>query len=245
VLENQGLLGIALFEATAFIIMLVLFLLFRRDHSVGHFQFWLAGWCCLTFSSLCEVAFLIRQIPALNLTLLAAQAAALLLFLVWVVQCVTGSDRRISSLLPLIGLILAGIYYVERRGAQHFASPHWETAILESVICLFAGWLTLRPMMARRGHGAQLLAGIFILSGLHGLDRPLWPENPLFLLRVAFDHLLDVALGISMVVVVLEGARTRTEELNDKMRRLTLLTAASTQTLSVQEVIRPGSEKPC
>jgi len=37
--------------------------------------------------------------------------------------------------------------------------------------------------------------------------------------------------------VVLEGARTRSEELNDKMRRLTLLTAASTQTLSVQEVI--------
>jgi two-component system NtrC family sensor kinase len=237
VLENQGLLGITLFEATAFIIMLVLFLLFRRDHNVGHFQFWLAGWCCLTFSSLSEVAFLIRQIPALNLTLLAAQAAALLLSLVWVVQCVTGSDRRISSLLPLIGLILAGIYYVERRGAQHFASPHWETAILESVICLFAGWLMLRPVMARRGHGAQLLAGIFILSGLHGLDRPLWPENPLFLLRIAFDQLLGVALGISMVVVVLEGARTRTEELNDKMRRLTLLTAASTQTLSVQEVI--------
>jgi len=78
-------------------------------------------------------------IPALNLTLLAAQAAALLLFLVWVVQCVTGSDRRISSLLPLIGLVLAGIYYVERQGARHFASPHWETTILESVICLFAG----------------------------------------------------------------------------------------------------------
>jgi len=50
-----------------------------------------------------------------------------------------------------------------------------------------------------------------------------------FCWRVAFDHLLAVALGISMVVVVLEGARTRTEELNDKMRRLTLLTAASTQ----------------
>src|SRR5205807_9428908 len=59
----------------------------------------------------------------------------------------------------------------------------------------------------------------------------------LFLLRVAFDHILGVALGIAMVVVVLEGARTRSEELNDKMRRLTLLTAASTQTLSVQEVI--------
>jgi len=39
-----------------------------------------------------------------------------------------------------------------------------------------------------------------------------------------------------MVVVVLEGARTARKNY-DKMRRLTLLTAASTQTLSVQEVI--------
>ena len=236
-LENQGLLGIAFFEATAFIIMLVLFFLFRRDHHGGYFRFWLVGWCCLTFSALCEVAFLIRQFPGLHQTLLAAQAAALLLFLISVMQCATGVERRIWSVLPLIGLILAGIYYVERGGPQQFASLHWETAILESVICLFAGWLMLRPAMARRGHGAQLLAAIFILSGLHGLDRPVWPENPLFHLRVAFDHLLAVALGISMVVLVLEGARSRTEELNDKMHRLTLLTAASTQTLSVKEVI--------
>jgi PAS domain S-box-containing protein len=237
VLENQGLLGIAFFEATAFIIMLVLFFLFRRDHHGGYFRFWLVGWCCFTFSALCEVAFLIRQFPGLHQTILAAQAAALLLFVVSVMQYATGSDRRIWSVLPLISLILAGIYYIERSGPQQFASIHWQTAILESVICLFAGWLMLRPSMARRGHGAQLLAGIFILSGLHGLDRPLWPESPLFLLRIAFDHLLGVALGISMVVVVLEGARTRTEELNDKMRRLTLLTAASTQSLSVKEVI--------
>jgi two-component system, NtrC family, sensor kinase len=237
VLENQGLLGIAFFEATAFIIILVLFFLFRRDHHGGYFRFWLVGWCCLTFSALCEVAFLIRQFPGLHQTFLAAQAAALLLFLVSVMQCATGAERRIWSVLPLIGLILAIIYYIERGGPQQLASIHWETTILESVICLFAGWLMLRPAMMRRGHGAQLLAGIFILSGLHGLDRPFWPESPLFLLRIAFDHLLAVALGISMVVLVLEGARTRTEELNDKMHRLTLLTAASTQTLSVKEVI--------
>ncbi len=236
-LQNQGLLGIAFFEATAFIIMLVLFFLFRREHHAGYLRFWLVGWCCFTFSALCEVAFLIRQFPGLHQTMLEAQAASLLLFLVSVMQSATGAERRIWSVLPLIGLILAMIYYIERGGPQHFASLHWETAILESAICLFAGWLMLRPAMARRGHGAQLLAGIFILSGLHGLDRPLWPDNPLFLLRIAFDHLLGVALGISMVVVVLEGARTRTEELNDKMHRLTLLTAASTQTLSVKEVI--------
>jgi len=237
VLENQGLLGIAFFAATAFIILLVLFLVFRRDQPAAYFRFWLGGWCCFTLFSLCEVAFLIRPFPGMHLVLLVGQSAALLLFLLSVMQCSAGSDRRIWSVLPLIGLVLAVIYYIERNGPQAFASIHWETAILESVICFIAGWFMLRPAMVRRGHGIQLLGGIFLLSGLHGLDRPHWPEHPLFLLRVAFDHLLGVALGIAMVVVVLEGARSRTEELNDKLRRLTLLTAASTQTLSVQEVM--------
>ena len=236
-LGNQGLLGIAFFEATAFIILQVLFLVFRRDQHAAYFRFWLGGWSCFTLFSLCEVAFLTRPFPGMHLVLLVGQAAALLLFLLSVMQCSAGSDRRIWSVLPLIGLILTGIYYIERNGPQEFASIHWETSTLESAICFVAGWMMLRPAMARRGHGTQLLGGIFLLSGLHGLDRPHWPEHPLFLLRVAFDHFLGVALGIAMVVVVLEGARSRTEELNDKMRRLTLLTAASTQTLSVQEVM--------
>ena len=236
-LANQGLLGIAFFEATASIILLVLFLLFRRDHHADYFRFWLTGWCCLTFSSLCEVALLIGQLPGLYLASVLAQAAALLLFLVAVVHCSSGSEQRIWSPVPLIGLVLAAIYYIERRGPQQVASLHWETAIFETALCLLAGWMMWRSELARHSHGAQLLAGIFLMSGLHGLDRPLWPDSPLFLLRVAFDHFLGMALGIAMVVVVLEGARTRSEELNDKMRRLTLLTAASTQTLSVQEVI--------
>jgi len=236
-LENQGLLGTAFFEATASIILLALFFLFRRDHQASYFRFWLTGWCCFTFSSLCEVTLLIRRAPGLNLAVVLAQAAALVLFLVAVMHYSAGSERRIWSVVPVIGLLLVAIYYIERRGLQQVSSLHWETAIFETVICLLAGWLMWRAQLARRGHGAQLLAGIFLLSGLHGLDRPLWLDSPLFLLRVAFDHFLGVALGIAMVVVVLEGARTRSEELNDKMRRLTLLTAASTQTLSVQEVI--------
>src|SRR5712664_3084958 len=237
VLANQGLLGIAFFEATASIILLVLFLLFRRDHHAGYFRFWLTGWCCFTFSSLCEVAVLIRHLPGLSLAIVLAQAAALLLFLVAVVHSAASSERRMWSPVPVIGLILAATYYIERSGPQQVASLHWETAIFETVLCLLAGWMMWRSEMARRSHGAQLLAGIFLLSGLHGLDRPLWLDSQLFLLRAACDHLLGVALGIAMVVVVLEGARTRSEELNDKMRRRTLLTAASTQTLSVQEVI--------
>lgn len=236
-LENQGLLGIAFFEASALLILLVLFFLFLRDHQMGYFRFWLAGWCFFTFSSLSEVALLIRPLPGLHLIHLTSQAAALSLLFIAVLNCAVGSDRRILSVVPLISLVVAVIYYLERRGSYQFASVHWGTAIFESVICLFAGFLMLRSPMARGGHGALLLAGALLLRGLHGLDRSLWVEHPYFLLRIAFDHLLGVALGIAMVVVVLEGARTRSEELHDKMRRLTLLTAASTQTLSVQEVI--------
>jgi PAS domain S-box-containing protein len=237
VLQNQGMLGIAFFEATAVIILLVLFLLFRRDQQAGYFRYWLSGWCCLTFSSLCEVAVLIRRVPGLNLMSILAQAAALILFLVAVVHCKAGSDRRSWSPLPLIGLILVVIYSLEKNGPQQVASLHWGTAVMESLVCMAAGWMMWKSEMARRSHGAQLLAGIFLLKGLHGMDLPLWPDSPVFLLRVAFDHFLGVGLGIAMVVVVLEGARTRSEELNDKMRRLTLLTTASTQTLSTQEVI--------
>src|SRR5712671_6448854 len=236
-LQNQGLLGIAFFEATASLILLVLFLLFRRDHPGGYFRFWLIGWCFFAFSSLCEVALLIRPLPGLHLTSVLAQAAALILFFLAVLHLAAAPERRIWSPIPWTGLILVVIYSIERSGAQQVASLHWETAIFETAICLVAGAMMWNAKMSHRSHGAQLLAGIFLLKGLHGMDYPLWLVSPLFLLRVAFDHLLGVALGIAMVVVVLEGARTRSEELNDKMRRLTLLTAASTQTLSVQEVI--------
>ena len=235
-LQNQGLLGIAFFEASAFVILLVLFLLFRRDHHAGHFRFWLAGWCCFTLSALSEVALLVRPAAILNLVYLLSQIAALLLFLVALLNSTTGWVTRIRSVIPLMTLILAAVYYVERGDGQ-FASVHRETAILASLVCALASFLLLRSPLVRRGHGAGLLAGVFLLIALHGLDRPSWLQHPYFLLRIAFDHLLGATLGISMVVVVLEGARSHSEELNDKMRRMTLLTAASTQTLSVQEVI--------
>jgi hypothetical protein len=63
VLENQGLLGIAFFEATAFIVLLVLFFLLRRDHPTGYFRLWLTGWFFLTFSSLCELGLVLRASP--------------------------------------------------------------------------------------------------------------------------------------------------------------------------------------
>jgi two-component system NtrC family sensor kinase len=237
VLVNQGLLGIAFFEATALIILLVLFLLFRRDHFSSYYRLWIAGWLCFTFSSLCEVTLLSRNLPSLWLTVVIGNLAALLLFAASILQFTTGAGKRGWPVLPLAVVVLFAVYYLERGDVRSYGNVLWPTAILESVVALWAGIVLWRSVASRRGHGARLLAGVLLLSGLHGLDRHRWPEDPLFLLRVAFDHLLGVALGIAMVVVVLEGARSRTVELNEKLRRLTLLTTASTQTLSVQEVL--------
>jgi len=237
VLENQGLLGIAFFEATAFIVLLVLFLLFRKDDDSSYFRMWVAGWVCFTVSALSEVAHLGHYVPAARMVEILARVAALLLFTFSVLQCRAGAMRRGWPILPAVGLVLAGVYYLEWPGAQQFAPLQWGTVILQGVLCLVAGRVMWRVSVLRRGHGAQLLAGVFFLAGLHGLDQISWRSSPIFLLREAFDHLLGVALGIAMIVMVMERARERTEELNDKMRRLTLLTAGSTQTSSVKDFL--------
>ena len=238
-LVNQGLLGIAFFEATAFIVLLVLFLIFQRDHVNRYFRLWVAGWLVFTASSLCEVTMLSqdRPVPWLWLTVVVGNVAALLLFSASVVQFTTGVGKRSWPILPLAGVVLLAVFYFQRGVQQSYGNVHWGTALLISAVSFWAGMVLWRSPKSQGGNGARLLGGIFLLSGLHGMDRYLWIQQPYFSLRMAFDHLLGVALGIAMVVLVLEGARARTVELNEKLRRLTLLTTASTQTLSVQEVL--------
>jgi len=238
VLENQDLLAIDFFQVTGLIVLFVLFLLLRRDQPAGYFRLWLAGWISLTISAFLELGLILRPGPELHLTTIATQVVAILLLLSSVTQLTLHGRRRNWPVFPLVTGILAGVYYVERATqAPYFGKIHWETAALESVVFFWAGWLLWRSPIANKGNGAKFLAAALLISGLHGMDRFQWPLHPLFLLRVAFDHLLSVFVGIAMVVLVLESARARSEELNDKMRRLSLLTAASTQTLSVKEVL--------
>jgi len=237
VLENQEMLGGAFFEATASIILLVLFAVFRRDHDFRFFRLWLAGWVCFTAAALAELLLLTKGRNELAMVIVLCDAAALLFFLLAVVDLTAKPGRRGWPMISAVACALATVYYLERPGDSSFAAVHWGTTALFSMLNLAAGWVTWRWAVRRPNHGPRLLAGLFFLAGLHGLDRTLWPQHPAFVLRVAFDHLLVVSLGIAMIVVVLERARYRTEELNDKMRRLTLLTAASTQTLSVGDAL--------
>ncbi|HXM99835.1 MAG TPA: PAS domain S-box protein [Candidatus Dormibacteraeota bacterium] len=234
--EDQGLLGIAFFEATAFVILLVLFLLLRRDQVAGYYRSWLAGWILLTISSFCEMGILLHNFPGLRLVASASQFAALLLLLGSVLEFARPETARLTSLLPLAGVSFLAFCYFERSPSLHFADLHWQSGILESLLCLTGGWILWRAPAVSSPHGTRLLSATILLKGLNGIDRFLWPASPYFVFRFAFDHLMAASMGVAMVVVVLELARSRAEEINEKMRRLTLMTGR-TQSLSQQELL--------
>jgi len=86
VVPNQGLQGIAFFEATACLTLLVLFVHLRRDNRAIFYRLWLLGWICLTLSSFSEMALLFRPNPLLRVATSGAGVAALMLFLTAIVQ---------------------------------------------------------------------------------------------------------------------------------------------------------------
>jgi len=237
VLETQGLSAVAFFEATAFIILLVLLVLLRRDHPGRYLNVWVAAWALLTVKALLELAQLTVMSTDLRLVRVLLLIAVHLLFLKAVTQYVYGKRPSLSHLWPATGAVILLVLYLETRPATGGRYIGWLASEVLALSALLAGWCLWQIKGKKLGHGARLLGGLFFLEGLHSLDRTVWFLSPFSLQRVAFDHLLAVAIGIAMVVLVLEEARARTGELNDKLKRLSLLIAASTQTLSTREML--------
>jgi PAS domain S-box-containing protein len=236
VVLNQGLQGIAFFEATACLTLLVLFVHLKRDNDGVFYKLWLFGWICLTLASFGELALFYGQNHILRSVVPGTSMAALGLFLASVVQFTTGQSRLYLPMLWLsIPLALTTSFYQNK--VTRWGQTRWETAILAGGICLAAGWMLWRALDSSRGHGGKLLAGAFTLLGLNNLDRPQWSQQELHLIRFAFDHFLNASLGIGMIVLLLETARTRTEEISEKMRQFTMLTATSSQSVALRELL--------
>lgn len=234
---NQGLQGIAFFEATVCLTLLVLFVHLKRDNSGAFYRLWLLGWVCLTFSSFSELAMFYGQFAHLHVLVSGAGVAALALFFASVVQLTVAQNRLYLPMLWLAGVMALVTCYYESKPAG-WLETRWETSLLESATCLCAGWFLWRASNAQRGHGAKLLAGAFTLLGLNSLDRPQWMHQDVHLLRFAFDHFLNASLGIGMIVMLLESARARTEEISEKMQQFTMLTASSSQSVSLKELLQ-------
>ena len=234
---NQGLQGIAFFESTVCLTLLVLFVHLRRDNAAAFYRLWLLGWICLTVSAFAELAMFYQHSPITRVTAYGTGVAALVFFLASIVQLGSTHNRMYWPMVWLATLMaLISGYYESRAGS--WGETRWETAILESAICLCASFFIWRVARSGPGHGAQLLAGAFALLGLNNLNRPQWTHEDIHLIRFAFDHFLNASLGIGMIVMLLESARTRTEEISQKMQQFTMLTASSSQSGSLQDLLQ-------
>src|SRR6266853_1112783 len=233
---NQGLLAITFFEAISFSILLVLYFLLDRGRPARFFRFWIAGWVALTLWSVLLILSFLMKGNASRLIAIEfhVSGASLLLAAVWEYP-----GRRVRPYLfwPLLTLGAVALASVERHPATPPAESHWFTAILLSALLVTSGWLLWRYSQSRPGYGERLLSVTMLLAGLHGADMVTWGAKPLYLLRVAFQDFFNVAAGTAMAVLVFEATRVRMEDLNDKLRRLTLITAASTQSLNVDQML--------
>jgi PAS domain S-box-containing protein len=235
-MPNQGLLAITLFEAISFSILLVLFLLLDRDWPARFFRFWMAGWAAFTLCSGLQILSTLRGGNAGRLVALEFYLVGAALFLAAIWEY-TGRRLRPVVFWPLVALGMVVLGLVERQPATPAGGVHWFTGLLQCALFLSSGWFLWQYSRLRPGYGERLLSAAMLLAGLHGLDIVAWGTQSIFLLRIAFQDFFNVAVGTAMAILVLEAARMRMEDLNDKLRRLTLITAASTQSFNVDQML--------
>jgi two-component system NtrC family sensor kinase len=215
----------------------VLYLILYKDVKARFLRIWIVGWALLTCSSIIRIAEQVYNNRFERAVLQTTFVFAVTLALAAVLEYLRPfRDLKTVWLWGIFGALVSAV--TSQAGPDGFFLWRWIPALLASGTLISAGCMLWRARNRLKGHGISLMASALILSGLHHIDRPFWSTEQFYSLRMVFGSLLHVALGIGMVVVILEASHARVEELNDKLRRLALITAASTQTLSVDEVLK-------
>jgi len=231
--SNPGFLAAAFIDCSAAFILLILYVLLAQGFPARFFRYWLGAWTLYVFVSALEISQLWNGgpgafflLPAMYLTTAAALLAAIM-------QC-CGQGPRLKYAWPFLLLVPLVLFLVAQRSPRAML---WSESVFESSLYIGAGLLLWRTRARHRGHGWKLLAGSLLVRGLHGIDRPDWFAQPYALFRVSIHDLMGITMGVAMAVLVLEAGRARIEELNEKMRRLALITAEATQSLRVHDAL--------
>jgi two-component system NtrC family sensor kinase len=233
--SNPGFLAVAFIEGSAAFILLVLYWLLAPGFTARFFRYWMAGWAAYVGLGAFRILSLWRGGPDKLRFGSAISLLATAFFFAAVLEC-TGRGKRVRWLWPLGALAASGIAGLAAI-AKLPEAAQWAESLFGCALYIFAGWMLWRSSIRHRGFGWKLLGGAMMLLGLHGLDRPEWDAQTLGLFRVSINGLFGIAMGIAMAVLVLEAGRMRTEDLNEKLRRLALITAGATQSLRVHETL--------
>jgi PAS domain S-box-containing protein len=235
-ISNPGFLAVAFIEGSAAFILLVLYSLLVPSFHARFFRFWIAGWSAYVAWGAMRMLSIWRGGPDSSFELgTALSLIAAALFFAAIMEC-TGRGNKLRWLWPL-GVVAALAIYVINSIGKMPTEARWAQRLLECGFYLVAGWLLWRSSSRHQGVGWKLLAGALLLRGLHGFDRAGWSTEQFGLFRMSFHGLFGIAMGIAMAVLVLEAGRSRTEDLNEKLRRLAIITAEATQSFRVHETL--------
>jgi PAS domain S-box-containing protein len=234
--SNPGFLAVAFMEGSAAFILLVLYWLLVPGFPARFFRYWLAGWTVYVGMEALRIYSLWRGGPNEPRFDRALSLMAAGLFLAGVLECL-GRGRSLKYLLPVAGVAASVVVALGTVASMPALQSNVES-IGECLLYLSIGSLLWRSQDRHRGVGWKLLAGACFLRGLHGLDRADWANHSLGLFRVSFDGMFGIAIGIAMSVLVLEAGRARNDDLNEKLRRLALITAEATQSFKVDDALQ-------
>ena len=231
--SNPGLLAAAFIECSAAFVLLILYVLLAPGFPARFFRYWLAGWTLYVFVAALRISHLWSGGPDVPLFRSTASLLTAAVLFTAILEC-SGRGRRWKYLWPFALIATIALFLVAKRSHE---TAIWAESLLECALFILAGLILWRSQFRHRGVGWKILAGSLLLCGLHGLDRPDWGVQTFALFRVSLQDLFGMAMGISMAVLVLEAGRARTEDLNEKLRRLALITAEATQSLRVHETL--------
>jgi len=232
---NPQFLALAFVEGSAAFLLLIFYGLLASTASGRFFRSWMTGWAVYVVWHAMRITWflhsgLISHRMATALSVLAAE----FLFL----AVLNLRTRRWPSklLYPLATGVASGLVVLGSLPGQ-VRLESWAGYLLESALYVIGACTLWWSPRRNQSVGWQVLTLSMLLRGLHGVDRMVWSTQPFGLLRASFHGILGISMGVGVALLVLEANRARTDELNEKLRRLALIAAEAMQSLRVDETL--------
>lgn len=240
--SRQGLLALTATQLSGFLVFLILYQYLYKEVKPRFLRYWIFAWVLLTATTVTRLVAQLGEGSAQRAMIEALSFAALCYMLAAALEYErSGRSLYVAWLIGVFGTIGTAAIASWGHGA-----PIWVAAIppilggCVLIACARVIWLTRTE---RPGHGATLLSLSLLVAGFFHMGRPIWSVEELSWVRAAFADLLQLPLGLGMSVMVLETARRRVTDLNDKLRRLTQITAATAQSLRIDDVLKESLQQ--
>lgn len=209
------------------ILAITCYALWRRQRG-AHFLTWAVAWAVYVVRLACMSAFLVRRDPWWLFLHQAATGISALLLLAAAFQLSRGFVLRPVHALAVP--LTVGWAWLTIYGMDSMLVAGVTATLLLSWVTIWTGIVFWRERARVSSGAAPVLAGAFILWGLHHLDYPLLRGFGAAVLYGVFaDVLFLFAIGLALLFLVLGDERTRLAARTMELEQLTRLT------LQVQE----------